>query len=216
MKFVEASVTDLEAIERAVAGADGIMIFNISMNALPEYASMIQRLGVKRAILAVDVSGHEADNQITDSYVSSLFRAEEASPIYTVIKYGEYEAAEESKRPFRIVLGTSPVPTNGKFPLAAGDLHRVLTECVDLPKAYNRVFGIGRGNSLDNEILVWMKAQGINVSDRIGVLLSDFQEVSEQRLKSMNEEYKENKAKGILPSAAPKKSIYDDETILSG
>lgn len=119
---------------------------------------------------------------------------------------------EESQRPFRIVTATSssaiptrdtvssllpPTATKGavsaakNFPsLASGDLLRILIECIDLPKTFQRVYGVGPGNALDQETLVWMKSKGIAVRDRIAVLLSDFQETSEKRLHEMNNEYK--------------------------
>lgn len=228
MRFVETpSLTDIAGIETAVTGSDGLLLFNITVEAFPEYVSMVKRLALKRVVFAVDVTGHEADNTLTDEFVDQLFyesddKNSNDKVIYTVIKYGRYDAnVEESKRPFRIVLGETPVPVATKpnqAALASGDLIRVLAECIDLPKAFNRVFGIGPGNSLDNEILVWMKAQGIAVSDRVAVLLSDFQEVSEKRLLDMNEDYKMRKAQG-LPLTAPgarKKSKFDDESILRG
>lgn len=205
------TIDDLSTIETSAIGADAIVIHNVQMSNIKQYVDMIKRLQVKRAVIAVNVTGHEADNEITNSYVESLFRGDQVDsssvepkqPIYTVIKYSEpviFE--EESRRPFRIVVDTTPVPTAPSSRLATGDLLRVLTECIDLPKAFNRVFGMGPGNALDNEILVWMKAQGISTSDRVAVLLSDFQEVSEQRLKEMNTEFKANKNRAGVTAAA--------------
>ena len=204
------TIDDLSTIETSAIGADAIVIHNVQMSNIKQYVDMIKRLQVKRAVIAVNVTGHEADNEITNSYVESLFRGDQVDspsvepkqPIYTVIKYSEpviFE--EESRRPFRIVVDTTPVPTTPSSRLATGDLLRVLTECIDLPKAFNRVFGMGPGNALDNEILVWMKAQGISTSDRVAVLLSDFQEVSEQRLKEMNTEFKANKNRAGVTAA---------------
>lgn len=195
------AINDLTTIESSASGADAIVVHNVQLSNIKQYIDMIKRLQVKRAVIAVNVTGRESDNEITNSYVESLFRGDQddssvdpKQPIYTVIKYSEpviFE--EESRRPFRIVVDTTPVPTVPSSRLATGDLLRVLTECIDLPKAFNRVYGIGPGNALDNEILVWMKAQGISTSDRVAVLLSDFQEVSERRLKEMNTEFKANK-----------------------
>lgn len=195
------AINDLTTIESSASGADAIVAHNVQLSNIKQYIDMIKRLQVKRAVIAVNVTGRESDNEITNSYVESLFHGDQddssvdpKQPIYTVIKYSEpviFE--EESRRPFRIVVDTTPVPTVPSSRLATGDLLRVLTECIDLPKAFNRVYGIGPGNALDNEILVWMKAQGISTSDRVAVLLSDFQEVSERRLKEMNTEFKANK-----------------------
>lgn len=35
-----------------------------------------------------------------------------------------------------------------------------MAECIDLPKAYKNVYGIGVGTTMDQEILVYMKARG--------------------------------------------------------
>jgi hypothetical protein len=207
MRFEEVLTLNIPSVEAAIEGCDGFLAFNVSMLNLYDHITMAVRLQVKRVILAVNVAGRETGNNLTDSTVAALFSEAAAAcqsatiPLYTVIKYGEYEALEEFLRPFRIVpsVSSDAIPKLAAHKLASGDLLRVLAECIDLPKTYNRVFGIGPGNALDNEILVWMKAQRVVVSDRVAVLFSDFQETSERRLKEMNDAYLANsKANSIV------------------
>ena len=58
---------------------------------------------------------------------------------------------------------------------------RVLVECVDLPKTFNNVYGIGPGSKLDSEILVYMKSMGWPERVQVGLLMGDMMEKIEKK-----------------------------------
>lgn len=58
---------------------------------------------------------------------------------------------------------------------------RVLAECVDIPKAFDQVFGIGPGSKLDAEILVYMKSMGWPERVQVGLLMGDMMERVEKK-----------------------------------
>ena len=44
--------------------------------------------------------------------------------------------------------------------LSSGDLCRIISEVLDIPKTYGETYGLGPGSKVDSEILVYMKSQG--------------------------------------------------------
>ena len=94
---------------------------------------------------------------------------------YTIIKFGDVRNMAEAKYPYRIVRADAAVPEDEGM-LSSGDLMRVLAEVVDLPKTFNAVYGMGKGNYIDSEIQVYMKAQGWPERVQVGLLVGDMME----------------------------------------
>lgn len=130
---------------------------SVTSTELPVYASIAAKVGLKRVVFAVNVQGVEKGEGVTFDEAVETLKA--ANVVYTIFKFGAVRKMQEAKYPYRIVRGDLPLPTEGQT-LSSEDLMRVLTEVVDLPKAFNSVFGIGPGTQIDSEISVYMKSQG--------------------------------------------------------
>lgn len=180
------------------------MAFNVSQSALPAFAAICRDLKLRRVVLGVSVEGSESDVSLTNATAAALF----GDICFTVIKYGRTEKLAEAKQPYRIVRGDQPVPVLEHAQLATGDLFRALSESINLPKAFNGVFGMGPGGAFEQHVLVIMRAQGFSQGEQAGVLLGDTMEnakklYDEHMLKQKTEELLKAEKAALKSSSAP-------------
>lgn len=140
---------------------------------LKDFANVAVEQKLRRVVFAVPSVG-DVDAVLFEEEVKIL---ENAGVDFTILKYATpFQNCDEAKLPFRIVPGTSEIPKanaqNNFGKLASGDLFRVISELLDLKKSFGKVYGIGPGNVLDTEILVYMKAQGFSEHEQVRTLLS--------------------------------------------
>ena len=84
-----------------------------------------------------------------------------------------------------------PSPEGSMAPaLSSGDLMRIVSEILNIPKTYGCTYGIGPGTKVDSEILVYMKSQGWPERVQVGLLVGDMMEKIEKM-------YEEEAAKRI-------------------
>jgi hypothetical protein len=209
LKFVEVGAGDHGSLEAALAGQEVWVAYGVTSADLPAYAALAAKLKLKRAVFAVRVEGAERGADVAFDAPCEVLRA--AGVDYTIVKYGEVRTMAEAKYPYRIVRGVLPLPAEGEG-LSTGDLWRILAEVVDLPKAFNAVYGVGPGTMLDAEILVYMKAQGWPERVQVGMLVGDMMEKIEERW-SIEQQKKEAKA---AAAATPVKKAPTDAAALPG
>ena len=207
LKFVEVGAGDSGALEAALANQEVWVAYGVTSADLPGYAALAAKLQLKRAVFAVRVDSTERGADVTFDAACQVLGA--AKVDYTILKYGEVRTMGEAKYPYRIVRGILPLPAEGEG-LSTGDLWRILAEVVDLPKAFNAVYGVGPGTMLDAEILVYMKAQGWPERVQVGMLVGDMMEKIEERW-VVEQQKKEAKA---AAAAEPAKKVPVDATAL--
>jgi uncharacterized protein YbjT (DUF2867 family) len=147
-------------MDAALEGRDAWLGFNVSASEVPAAAALAIKHGIKRLVLGVYLSPDErgADNVFADTQAQLAA----AGVAFTIVKFAEVKKMGEAKFPYRIMRGELPLPgaTEVSSAVSSEDLMRVLCECVDLPKAFGQVYGVGPGSRLDSEILIYMKSQG--------------------------------------------------------
>jgi hypothetical protein len=143
----------------ALSGQDAWIAFNVSSADIYELAGKAIESGIKRVVFTVQLAENEcsrSDLKFEES--SSILKS--AGIQFTFLKHGRYRDMEESKFPYRVVRGSLPIPEAEAHMLSSGDLMRIVTEVLDIPKTFGSVYGIGPGTKVDTEILVYMKSQG--------------------------------------------------------
>lgn len=194
-----------DGMDKCVAGNEAWIAFNVSSAELPAMADLAAANGVKRAVFAVPVWGDEVGADVTFSETTE--KLSKAGVDYTILKFSGEDVTRmgEAKFPFRIVRAAMPLPGTETGPvLSSDDLMRVIIEVVDLPKTFNKVYGIGPGSRVDSEILVYMKSQGWPERVQIGLMVGDIMEKIEVKY---NEEIKALESKE--PRKKPKKKLED-------
>jgi len=157
----------------AVKGKEAWLAFNVSTANLPAYASVAAKAGCKRAVFGVYMDAQERGEGVTLADAAKTLG--DAGVDYTIIKFGDVRKMAEAKYPYRLVRANATLPEEEGM-LSSGDLMRVLVEIVDLPKTFNSVYGMGKGNNIDSEIQVYMKAQGWPERIQVGLLVGDMME----------------------------------------
>ena len=121
LKFTEVDNTD-SSLETALAGKEAWLSFNVTSAELPVLASIAAKVGVKRAVFAVNVELGESGEGVT--FESSVATLAAANVDYTIIKYGNVRKMAEAKYPYKIVRGALSLPVEGGI-LSSEDLMRV-------------------------------------------------------------------------------------------
>jgi hypothetical protein len=158
----------------------------VARNELPSVVSAVcASSSLKRVVLSVQVPDSVPGDvlpEIEDAI--GVFRSRPAVQ-FTLFKHAILDPRKESLYPYRVVRHGLPLPrtSSAQSParLSSGDMSRVrcmicyqnglprntaipcaqvLAEVVDLPKSYNKVYGIGPGSALDAEIMTYMKSRG--------------------------------------------------------
>ena len=127
LKFAEVDKSD-SSLENALAGKEAWLCFNVTSTELPIYAAVAAKVGLKRAIFAVNVSPDDSGAGVTFDAAASILAT--AKIAYTIIKYGPVRKMGEAKYPYRIARGESALPTEGRDMLASDDLMRVSMEAL--------------------------------------------------------------------------------------
>lgn len=166
-------------LESSLTGQDAWIAFNVVTSDLLGLSRKAVSSGIKRVVFAVNLKEEErrlADLEFNEA--CSILR--DAGTDFTIIKYGDVVNFEEAKFPYRVVRGSAPLPENQDHFLCSGDLMRIITEVIDIPKTYGAVYGIGAGTKVDAEILVYMKSQGWPERVQVGLLVGDMMEKIEK------------------------------------
>ena len=152
--------------------------FNVSSSSLSAMAKSAIDNNVKRAVFAVPCLKEESGVDVTFADTCAILR--KGGVDYTIIKFGVNQATRmgEAKFPYRISRGELALPHGGDI-LSSDDLMRIISEVVDLPKTFNKVYSVGAGSDVDREILSYMKSQGWPERVQIGLLCGDFMEKAE-------------------------------------
>jgi hypothetical protein len=171
-----------------LAGSDAWVCVNVTSGSLPLFAEAAAKAKLRRVVFAVNVSGSGEEQGEGVGFKESCDLLREAGVSFTILKHGAVRAMAEGKYPYRIVREALPLPTlsaansvSGTFDLSSEDLFRVLVEAIDIPKTFDKVFGIGPGSSLDSEILVYMKSQGWPERVQVGMHVGDLKESIEKK-----------------------------------
>jgi|MDTB01.2.fsa_nt_gb hypothetical protein len=176
-----ATVSDINeggTLSEALPGHEAWIAFNVSSSTLTSMADVAIESGIKRVVFAVPVLEEESGADVM--FPETTEKLKRAGVDYTIIKFGVNQATRmgEAKFPYRISRGELPLPQAGEI-LSSDDLMRIISEVIDIPKAFNCVYGVGAGSDVDREILSYMKSQGWPERVQIGLLCGDFMEKAE-------------------------------------
>lgn len=122
LKFAEVNKSD-SSLEGALAGKEVWLCFNVTTTELLAYATVAAKVGLKRAIFAVNVSPEDSGAGVTFDTAAATLSA--ANIAYTILKFGPVRKMDEAKYPYRIARGESALPAEGRDLLSSGDLMRV-------------------------------------------------------------------------------------------
>jgi hypothetical protein len=196
-------------MEGAVQGKDAWLAFNVTVAQVTPFAELAVKSGVKRLVLGVHVPADMRGPDMCFEDAQKLLT--EAGVAFTIVKFGDVRKMGEAKYPYRIMRGALPLPEASDYAalLSSEDLMRVLVECVDIPKAFNHVYGIGPGSKLDAEILVYMKSMGWPERVQVGMLLGDVMErVEAKYLEEKRKELDAPASKTAKPDEPAKRSKF--------
>jgi hypothetical protein len=166
-------------LESSLAEQDAWVAFNVATSDLLDLSRKAASSGIKRVVFAVNLKEEER-SQIDLEFSEACSILRDAGTDFTIIKYGDVAIFEEAKFPYRVVRGSAPLPNSQDRFLSSGDLMRIITEVIDIPKTYGAVYGIGAGTKVDTEILVYMKSQGWPERVQVGLLVGDMMEKIEK------------------------------------
>ena len=170
---------DENFLESTLSSHDCWVAYNVSSSDILTLSSMARNSGIKRVIFVVNLSQEEGSkHDIIFQDATELLKSSNIK--YTILKHGKVTNFAEAKFPYRVVRGTLPLPTPEDKILSSGDLMRVISEIIDIPKTYGNVYGIGPGTNIDTEILVYMKSQGWPERVQVGLLVGDMMEKIEK------------------------------------
>lgn len=173
---------------------DCVIALNVQPEEVIPYCHMCYHYNISRLVLTADFSGLEDDlegaildqhfveengfhylgiNSSTGQYIIG----NNTNTKFTIFKVGQMVEGEEGEAAYRIVSNDKrirvprPSPGYGNVPLQSGDLNRVVVESLTLPNADRKVFAIGPGTQLDNEVETYMKSQGWNQRYQVNMLM---------------------------------------------
>ena len=139
---------------------DGWIAFNVSSSKLDHYADIAIQNQVKRALFAVPVNKEECGANLNFPDTTAKLAAHGVK--YTVIKYIQPSKSREG--PYRIVRGETAIPRPGAWneytTLAAADLYDIIAFLLPNPAAFNQVYGVGVGSSIDENAMAHMRSRG--------------------------------------------------------
>jgi hypothetical protein len=124
MQFAEVNSNPESSMETALRGKDAWVSFNITAADLPVHADLAAKLGLKRAVFAVNVGADAKYSAAGATFDDVCAKLSAANVAYTIIKFGPVTEMAEAKFPYRIVRGPLALPTEGQM-LSSGDLMRV-------------------------------------------------------------------------------------------
>jgi hypothetical protein len=209
LEFAEADGSDEAAMTPIIAGKEAWLAFNVTTDELPVYASVAAKNKCKRVVFAVYSSPNERGEGVTlDAATKTLA---DAGVDYTLLKFGDVRRMDEAKYPYRLVRADARIPEEDGM-LSSGDLMRVLAEIIDLPKTFNQVYGIGKGNNIDSEIQVYMKSQGWPERVQVGLLVGDLMETIQTKYE---EQIKAREAAASVSGGGDKKKKRTEADMLS-
>ena len=154
------------SMEDVLKDKEAWLAFNVSSSDLPKYCDTAAKVGLKRVVFGVKMNPDESGTGV--EFEDSCKILAQAGIMYTIVKFGDVRRMGEAKFPYRVVRGAMPLPV-GEI-LSSEDLMRVLIECVDLPKTFSNVYGIGPGSAVDSEILVYMKGNIPMLPDMVSLI----------------------------------------------
>eukprot|EP00607_Mallomonas_marina_P001053 CAMPEP_0182427596 /NCGR_PEP_ID=MMETSP1167-20130531/18898_1 /TAXON_ID=2988 /ORGANISM="Mallomonas Sp, Strain CCMP3275" /LENGTH=294 /DNA_ID=CAMNT_0024609941 /DNA_START=202 /DNA_END=1086 /DNA_ORIENTATION=- len=197
--------TEVNELESSLSGKDAWIAFNISSSDLPKYTDIASKLQLPRVVFGVHVTDEEAGPNVTFEDTCEALAA--AGTNYTIIKFGEVREMAEARFPYRVRRGNEsiPLPTVDRGqgqPLSSKDLYRVIVECVDLVKTFNKVYSVGPGTFLDSEVLTYMKAQGWPERVQVGMMMGDLMDSIERKYEAETERVSKMNATRPLPVSA--------------
>eukprot|EP01038_Epipyxis_sp_PR26KG_P005467 gene5467-7570_t len=203
--------SELSNFEAGLADCDSLISLNVSSSNLLLQAKAAVNAGLKRVVFGVNVNEDEAGENVVFNDAKNILSV--GNVIYTIIKYKNYVKMEEARFPYRIVRDVLPLPSPSEKGtlLSSEDLMRVLVEIVDLPKSFNQVYGIGPGNNLDSEILIYMKSQGWPERVQVGLLVGDMMESIEKKYQV--EMDKQKSAEAIVAKGNNEKKVVNNDIL---
>lgn len=169
-------------VDEALNGQDAWVAFNVTTSEVMSNAEKAVAAKLKRVVFAVYVDECERRTPNMD-FKDACEKMDAAGVKYTIIKYGDLQKMLEAKFPYRVVRGALelPLPEGSTAPaLSSGNLFRIISEVLDIPKTYGCTYGVGPGTKVDSEILVYMKSQGWPERVQVGLLVGDMMEKIEK------------------------------------
>lgn len=142
---------DSAELDSLLSTQDAWIAFNVSSSDVTQYAAAAAKANLKRVVFAICLND--------DEKFKSDFEFENARDIlkssgvrFTFLKYGDVRQLSEAKFPYRVVRGALPLPAQQEYSLSSGDLMRIISEVVDIPKTFDSVYGVGPGTHTLNNI----------------------------------------------------------------
>lgn len=170
------------SIEEALTEQEAWIAFNMTSADVMTSAELAAKANLKRVVFAVCLD--DSERKTTDmEFKEACEKMNAAGVKYTILKYGDLQKMAEAKFPYRVQRGALelPSPEGSMAPaLSSGDLMRIVSEVLNIPKTYGYTYGIGPGTKVDSEILVYMKSQGWPERVQVGLLVGDMMEKIEK------------------------------------
>ena len=170
------------SIEEALNEQEAWIAFNMTSAEVMTQAELAVKKNLKRVVFAVRLDDSERKTPNME-FKEACEKMDNAGVKYTILKYGDLMKMAETKFPYRVQRGALelPAPEGSMAPaLSSGDLMRIVSEVLNIPKTYGHTYGIGPGTKVDSEILVYMKSQGWPERVQVGLLVGDMMEKIEK------------------------------------
>lgn len=96
------------------------MCFNVSSSDLDSYAAAAANAGLKRAVFAVCVTPEQQGEDVTFENACAILSKKSVQ--FTIIKFAGVSNIPEATKPYRIVRGLLPIPSEDNGYMALKDL----------------------------------------------------------------------------------------------
>lgn len=182
ISFKEVDYRDLNGILDVLSGQEVWLANNVSIEEIESFTNIATRSGISRVIFLVNIPPeYHLTPNLTFDKTAEAFKV--AGIHYTILKYSRQQPPSSYQpNAFRVQRGDLPLGTLNAGDVASEDLYKVAAEIIDIPKTFDSVYGIIRGNELDREIASYMASCGWPERVKIGVLVGDVMERVEQTI----------------------------------